>query len=131
MKLNVFRGLVKVGSLDILANEPFYGFTYNSEYLVSPSALPLSLSLPLTQSRYNGIEAQPYFEGLLPEGEARGAIARRLGISRRSSAKLLRNTFSFILFHPVLKYTHQGQEPEACQVLCLFAQFVCRFQDLK
>jgi len=90
MKLNVFRGNVKVGSLDILANEPFYGFTYDSEYLTSPSSLPLSLSLPLTQSRYHGIEAQPYFEGLLPEGEARDAIARRLGISRRSSAKLLR-----------------------------------------
>jgi len=90
MKLNVFRGKSKVGSLDISANEPFYGFTYDSEYLASPSALPLSLSLPLTQSRYHGTEAQPYFEGLLPEGEARDAIARRLGISRRSSIKLLR-----------------------------------------
>ena len=90
MKLNVFRGNLKVGSLDISASEPFYGFTYDSGYLTSPSALPLSLSLPLTQSRYRGTEAQPYFEGLLPEGAARGAIARRLGISRRSSAKLLR-----------------------------------------
>jgi len=90
MKLNVFRGEVKIGSLDILAGEPFYGFTYGSEYLASPSALPISLSLPLTESRYRGIETQPYFEGLLPEGDARDAIARRLGISRRSSAKLLR-----------------------------------------
>ena len=90
MILNVFRSKVKVGSLDILANEPFYGFTYDSEYLASPSALPLSLSLPLAQSRYCGIEAQPYFEGLLPEGEARDAIARRLGISRRSPTKLIR-----------------------------------------
>jgi len=89
MKLNVFRGKVKVGSLDILPDEPFYGFTYDSGYLASPSALPVSLSLPLTESRYRGIEAQPYFEGLLPEGDARDAIARRLGISRRSSAKLL------------------------------------------
>ena len=90
MKLNVFRGFMKVGSLDILANESFYGFTYDSGYLALPSALPLSLSLPLTQSRYHGTEAQPYFEGLLPEGDARDAIARRLGISRRSSTKLLR-----------------------------------------
>jgi len=90
MKLNVFRGKAKVGSLDISANEPFYGFTYDSGYLASPSALPLSLSLPLTPSRYPGLEAQPFFEGLLPEGEARDAIARRLGISSRSSTKLLR-----------------------------------------
>jgi len=90
MKLNVFRGNMKVGSLDILSNEPFWGFTYDSGYLASQSAFPLSLSLPLTQTRYSCTEAQPYFEGLLPEGEARDAIARRLGISRRSSVKLLR-----------------------------------------
>jgi len=90
MKLNVYRGKVKVGSLDLAASEPFYGFTYDNGYLSSPSALPLSLSLPLVASRYSGIEAQPYFEGLLPEGDARDAIARRLGISRRSSVKLLR-----------------------------------------
>jgi len=90
MKLNVFRGIEKVGSLDIHANEPFYGFTYDSGYLSSQSAQPLSLSLPLAPSRYAGAETQPYFEGLLPEGEARDAIARRLGISRRSSVKLLR-----------------------------------------
>jgi len=90
MKLNVFMGNVKAGSLDIAANEPFYGFTYDSEYLASPKSLPLSLSLPMTESRYPGIQAQPYFEGLLPEGESRSAIARRLGIPRTSSVKLLR-----------------------------------------
>jgi len=90
MKLNVFRDNIKIGSLDIHANEPFYGFTYDSIYLNSPVAKPLSLSLPLTESRYSGIQAQPYFEGLLPEGEARDAISRRLGIPRTSSTKLLR-----------------------------------------
>jgi serine/threonine-protein kinase HipA len=90
MKLNVFRGNVKAGSLDMLANEPFYGFTYDSEYLASQMALPLSLSLPLSKFRYSGIQAQPYFEGLLPEGAARTAIARHLGIPQTSSVKLLR-----------------------------------------
>jgi len=90
MKLSVFRGDAKVGSLDMNANESFYGFTYDHAYLSTQSAQPLSLSLPLASSRYPGIETQPYFEGLLPEGEARDAIARRLGISRRSSVKLLR-----------------------------------------
>ena len=90
MKLNVFFGAVKAGTLDIAANEPFYGFTYDVEYIASPKALPLSLSLPISESRYPGIMARPYFEGLLPEGEARIAIARRLGIPQTSSAKLLR-----------------------------------------
>ena len=90
MKLNVYMGNVKAGSLDIASNEPFYGFTYDGEYLTSPEARLLSLSLPMVESRYPGAQAQPYFEGLLPEGESRNAIARRLGIPRTSSVKLLR-----------------------------------------
>ena len=89
MKLGVYRNNIKVGLLDILANEPFFGFTYTDDYLFSPGALPLSISLPLTGSRYPGRLAQPYFEGLLPEGEARDAISRRLGVPLTSSVKLL------------------------------------------
>jgi len=89
MKLNVFCSNVKIGSLDIQANEPFYGFTYDNGYLSSNEAVPISLSLPLTESRYPSEQAQPYFEGLLPEGEARDAISRRLGVPRTSSVKLL------------------------------------------
>ena len=90
MKLSVFRGDVKIGLLDLDVNEPFFGFTYDNEYLASSLAMPLSVSLPLTDIRYPAYKAQPYFEGLLPEGDARNIIARRLGISRKSSVKLLR-----------------------------------------
>ena len=90
MELYVYRGNKKIGLLDIKANEPFFGFTYDREYLNSPEALPLSLSLPLTASRYPGSLAQPYFEGLLPEGGARDVISRRLGIPAGSSVKLLK-----------------------------------------
>jgi len=90
MRLSVFFGTDKIGSLDMALNEPFYGFTYDSRYLASPQAIPISLSLPLTEARFSGAQTQPYFEGLLPEGEARDAIARRLKISRNSSVKLLR-----------------------------------------
>ena len=33
MKLNVFYGDKMVGFLDISADEPFFGFTYDHEYL--------------------------------------------------------------------------------------------------
>jgi len=89
MELYVYRGNIKMGLLDITANEPFFGFTYNPEYLDLQGALPLSLSLPFTTSRYPASLTQPYFEGLLPEGEARDIITRRLGIPRNSSVKLL------------------------------------------
>ncbi|MCL2627677.1 MAG: type II toxin-antitoxin system HipA family toxin [Oscillospiraceae bacterium] len=89
MRLSVFRKNQKVGLLDIQANEPFYGFAYDSEYLSSQAAMPLSVSLPLAEARYPCERVQPYFEGLLPEGEARDTISRRLGLPRTSSVKLL------------------------------------------
>ena len=74
MKLNVFRDHILVGVLDIQASEPFYGFKYDGEYLSFADALPLSLSLPLNESRFPFDRTQPFFEGLLPEGDARNAV---------------------------------------------------------
>lgn len=88
--LKVYRSNIVVGTLDVQVGEPFYGFSYDTSYLGTPGALPLSLSLPLMDVRYSGNDAMPYFEGLLPEGDARNAIARRLGISPNSPAKLLK-----------------------------------------
>ena len=89
MILKVFRDDLLVGILDILASEPFYGFKYDGEYLSSPEALPLSLSLPLNELRFSSEQAQPFFEGLLPEGNARDSISRRLGVSAQSSVRLI------------------------------------------
>ena len=90
MSLVVYSAGRRAGLLDMANSEPFYGFTYDSAYLASPDAAPLSLSLPLRESRFDGAQALPFFEGLLPEGDVRAAIARQLGISERSPAKLLR-----------------------------------------
>lgn len=90
MNLVVYSRGAKVGVLDMADSEPFYGFTYDEAYLHSNTPLPLSLSLPLREERFDGAHALPYFEGLLPEGDVRAAVARQLGISERSPAKLLR-----------------------------------------
>lgn len=90
MTLVVYSCGRRVGTLDMAANEPFYGFTYDSAYLSSADAMPLSLSLPLQQARFDGAHSLPFFEGLLPEGDVRASVARQLGISDRSPAKLLR-----------------------------------------
>ena len=90
MRLAVYSGGVRVGTLDMAAGEPFYGFAYDAPYLSSGAAAPLSLSLPLQEGRFDGFSALPFFEGLLPEGDVRAAVARQLGISERSPAKLLR-----------------------------------------
>lgn len=50
-------------------------FTYDDEYLSWDDAIALSHSLPLDARAYGEAELRPYFEGLLPEGPARAALA--------------------------------------------------------
>ena len=55
-------------------------FRYHEDYLASPAAAPLSLSLPLQAEPYTEEELTPYFRGLLPEGAALENLCRSLGI---------------------------------------------------
>lgn len=64
-------------------------FSYDAEYCVSPTASPLSHSLPLDTRPYTLDEFRPYFEGLLPEGPALRAIAQSLGIDERDWLSML------------------------------------------
>ncbi len=50
-------------------------FQYADSYLAQDAAMPLSMSLPLRQEPYGRRQMQHYFEGLLPEGMARYALA--------------------------------------------------------
>lgn len=88
--LRVCKGGVLVGVLDKGDGEPFYGFTYDEAYLKMSSAMPLSLSLPLSARRYTGHEAMPFFEGLLPEGDVREAVARQFHVSALRPMELIR-----------------------------------------
>ena len=65
---------VEVGSIDMARRL----FCYSPRYLANPDALPLSVSLPLRVSPYSEQEFRPYFEGLLPEGSSRLALAAKL-----------------------------------------------------
>lgn len=89
-KLKVYRGARLVGELDMSDGESFYGFTYAGAYLADPTAFPLSVSLPLSSRRFPGSLALPFFEGLLPEGDARSAVARQFHASSNNPAQLLR-----------------------------------------
>ena len=90
MSLLVYAHGRRAGTLDMEAGEPFYGFIYSQDYLALPDAVPLSLSLPLREERFSGAQSLPFFEGLLPEGDVRASMAKQLGISENSPAKLLR-----------------------------------------
>lgn len=53
-------------------------FSYLESYLRRANATSLSLSLPLSRDPYSEWEFRPYFEGLLPEGPTREAMAAQL-----------------------------------------------------
>ena len=55
-------------------------FAYAADYLSAANAHPLSVSLPLREELYSPFEAKPYFEGLVPEGEARRLVAAELRV---------------------------------------------------
>ncbi|MBQ9006798.1 MAG: HipA N-terminal domain-containing protein [Atopobiaceae bacterium] len=71
-------GLVEVGVID-RGPEGTPAFTYGESYLEREGALPLSLSLPLEARVHDERLFRPYFEGLLPEGQTRTALAARGG----------------------------------------------------
>jgi HipA N-terminal domain len=50
-------------------------FQYSKEYLGSDYAVPISISLPLVEAAYAPEKTKIFFEGLLPEGFSRRAVA--------------------------------------------------------
>lgn len=86
--LNVTWDSVLVGHL---APEPGLGmsFRYAPSWLSSPQARAISLSLPLQVEPFAGAVAGAWFANLLPEGEVRAHVARKLGVSERNEFALL------------------------------------------
>jgi serine/threonine-protein kinase HipA len=86
--LVVFLRGDKVGQLSVERSRDFV-FTYDAAWLTSPTAVPLSLRLPLREEPYPDEAARPFFANLLPESDLRRAIARRLGLSEQNDFALL------------------------------------------
>lgn len=77
MRLEAFKPQ-PVGVIDV---SDASSFRYLDEYLETPQAIPLSASLPLRREPFSEREMRPYFEGLLPEGAARTALAGELQLA--------------------------------------------------
>lgn len=52
----------------LIEDENGYTFSYDTNYLVSKEAEPVSLTLPLTDKPYQSNVMFPFFDGLIPEG---------------------------------------------------------------
>jgi len=64
-------------------------FSYASTWLSSPRARAISLSMPLGEERFVGAVPGAWFANLLPEGDVRAHVARKLGVSERNEFALL------------------------------------------
>ena len=64
-------------------------FAYDASRLADPAAPALSVSLPKRPEPFPPRQCRPFFEGLLPEGAQRDAVATALGVSRANEFKLL------------------------------------------
>lgn len=65
-------------------------FSYAPEWLTSPGAIPVSLSLPLRETAYRGLAVEAYFDNLLPDNdEIRRRIAERMATGGRGTLDLL------------------------------------------
>ena len=64
-------------------------FAYDGGWVANPSAAALSVSLPKRPEPFPPRACRPFFEGLLPEGAQRDAVAAALGVSPANEFELL------------------------------------------
>lgn len=77
-----------VTRIGTITNDPIL-FAYDAHYLASHNSQQISYSLPLREEAYSEVEIMPYFNGLLPEGEARVRVAEALSTDPRDFLELL------------------------------------------
>ena len=87
-------------------------FTYSEEYLESRYAVPISLSLPLQKEPFSPRATRSFFEGLLPEGFTRRAVAQWMNVVEEDYLSILRGLGSECL--GALCITAEGEKSEAC-----------------
>lgn len=52
----------------LVEDENGYSFTYDTQFLASADAEPISLTMPLSRLTYKSNVLFPFFDGLIPEG---------------------------------------------------------------
>lgn len=84
---NIYINNIPAGILT--ENDMGYEFRYDSDYLKSAGALPVSITLPLTDKPYRDKVLFPFFDGLIPEGWLLDIAEQSWKISARDRFSLL------------------------------------------
>lgn len=86
--LNVYWDTELVGRLTKTSKQEM-SFQYSETYLASEQSQPISLSLPLQAEAFEESISKSWFANLLPEGEIRYHVAKKLGVSERNEYAIL------------------------------------------
>lgn len=77
----------------VIEENDIWCFTYDSDWLASPTAFPLSPAFPLQAERFpDGSSKRPvqwFFDNLLPEESMRTMMAREAGVNESDAWGLL------------------------------------------
>jgi serine/threonine-protein kinase HipA len=88
MSLPVTYEGAAVGAVD-LGDDGRFRFQYAGSWLEAPRSFPISVTLPLVPEAHAGPAAHAFFANLLPEGNVRTLVSRRLGLSEDNDYALL------------------------------------------
>lgn len=86
--LSVYWGTKLAGQLRY-GEKASLEFQYDSGWLAFEEAIPISIRLPLRTESFDNEACRIFFANLLPEGNTRALIARKLGVSEGNDFKLL------------------------------------------
>lgn len=86
-------------------------FAYAEDYLKSPDAAPVSISLPLRAEAFSAAQTKAFFEGLLPEGFTRRTVAQWMHVAEDDYLSILHGLGRECL--GAVCITSEGEESEA------------------
>ncbi len=84
-----------------------YHFQYDTQYLASPAAEAVSLTLPLSHTPYTSKVMFPFFDGLIPEGWLLDIAEKNWKLNPRDRMALLlsccKDCIGAVSVHPVIE----------------------------
>ena len=87
-QLDVFLNENKIGML--FTDNGVMSFAYDTEFLNTPGAYPLSKNLPLKEGVFPDPEVEGFFSNLLPDERIRNTVAMILHVSPGNTFRLLK-----------------------------------------
>lgn len=108
-RLNVFLNSRSVGLLE-QASSGAISFNYDPDWLAWKHAMPVSISLPLSDQTWRGADVVNVFENLLPDADrVRRNVAERLGAEGVDAFALLAVAGRDCV--GALQFLSEGEEP--------------------